>query len=79
MMVNLTTVYGDLLNYTYMSARIPKDANQIGLFEFQFKVGAADILPGYQNSVNNRITSKIEFIFSKSFASDLGTGKSSGD
>lgn len=59
MMVNLTTVYGDLLNYTYMSARIPKDANAIGLFEFKFKVGAADILPGYQNSANNRITSKI--------------------
>jgi hypothetical protein len=32
MKVNLTTVYGDLLNYAYMSVRIPKDSNSIGLF-----------------------------------------------
>lgn len=32
MKVNLTTVYGNLLNYVYMSVRIPKDADQIGLF-----------------------------------------------
>lgn len=59
MMVNLTTVYGDLLDYAFMSVRIPKDANTYGLFEFKFKVGNADILPGYTNSASNRITSKI--------------------
>ena len=32
MKVNLTTVYGNLLNYVHMSVRIPKDADQIGLF-----------------------------------------------
>jgi hypothetical protein len=32
MYVNLTTVYGELLNYTYMSVRIPKDADSLGLF-----------------------------------------------
>lgn len=61
MMVNLTTVYGNLLNYVYMSVRIPKDANSIGLFEFKFRVGSTDILPGYENSATNKITSKIEF------------------
>jgi hypothetical protein len=59
MKVNLTTVYGDLLEYAYMQVKIPKDSNSIGLFEFKFKVGTADILPGYPNSATNRITSKI--------------------
>lgn len=59
MKVNITTVYGDLLNYLYMVVKIPKDADSIGLFEFQFKVGSADILPGYENSATNKITSKI--------------------
>ena len=47
MMVNLTTVYGNLLDYDYMSARIPKDADSYGLFEFKFRVGTSDVLPGY--------------------------------
>lgn len=59
MMVNLTTVYGDLLAYNSILITIPKDADQLGLFEFKFKVGATDILPGYENSVSNKITSKI--------------------
>ena len=79
MMVNLTTVYGSLLDYNFMSVRIPKDADSIGLFEFKFRVGSSDILPGYQNSATNKITSLIQFEFSKSFASDLGTGKVSGE
>ena len=58
-----------------MAVQIPLDADSIGLFEFKFRVGDADILPGYENSANNRITSKIEFEFSKSFEDDLGTGK----
>lgn len=32
MMVNLTTVYGDLLSYAHMAVRIPQDANSVGLF-----------------------------------------------
>lgn len=32
MYVNLTTVYGNLLNYTFMYVKIPKDADSIGLF-----------------------------------------------
>lgn len=32
MMVNLTTVYGDLLDYNYLLITIPKDADQLGLF-----------------------------------------------
>lgn len=79
MYVNITTVYGNLLDYTYMAVRIPLDAGSIGLFEFKFRVGTADILPGYVNSATNKITSKIEISFSKSFASDLGTGKYSGN
>lgn len=59
MMVNLTTVYGSLLDYNYMFVRIPKDADSVGLFEFKFKVGSSDILSGYQNSATNKITSLI--------------------
>ena len=58
-----------------MDIKIPLDSDSFGLFEFKFKVGAEDILPGYKNSANNRITSHIEFEFSKSFEDDLGTGK----
>ena len=32
MMVNLTTVYGDLLNYPDINIEIPKDADSLGLF-----------------------------------------------
>mgnify|MGYP006995536541 CR=1 FL=1 len=42
-----------------MSVRIPKHADTIGLFEFKFRVGSSDILPGYQNSATNKITSLI--------------------
>lgn len=79
MYVNVTTVYGSLLDYNFIFVRIPKDANSIGLYEFKFRVGTTDILPGYTNSATNKITSKIEIGFSKSFASDLGTSKYTGD
>ena len=49
------------------------------MFEFKFKVGDDDILPAYENSETNRITSTIEIEFSKSFEDDLGTGKTSGE
>ena len=79
MMVNLTTVYGDLLEYPQMQISIPMDAEAMGLFEFKFRVGNADILPSYENSETNQITSAIEFEFSKSFEPDLGTGKTAGE
>lgn len=61
MMVNLTTVYGELLEYPQIYVIIPMDADAIGLFEFKFRVGEEDILPGYENNADNRITSAIEF------------------
>ena len=59
MMVNLTTVYGQLFVYDDIYVLIPQDADSIGLFEFKFKVGDEDILPGYPNSASNKITSNI--------------------
>ena len=79
MMVNLTTVYGELLEYPQIYVLIPQDADSHGLFEFKFRVGTEDILPAYENNANNRITSAIEFEFSKSFEFDLGTGKFAGE
>lgn len=37
------------------------------------------MLPSYENSASNRITSSIEIEFSNSFEADLGTGKSAGE
>ena len=79
MKVNLTTVYGKLLEYPQIYINIPKDANSIGLFEFKFRVGEDDILPSFDNTASNRITSAIEIEFSKSFEDDLGTGKVAGE
>lgn len=79
MMVNLTTVYGDLLEYPQIHIEIPKDADSIGLFEFKFRVGDIDILPSHQNSANSKVTSAIELQFSKSFEFDIGTDKMFGD
>ena len=60
MMVNLTTVYGELLEYPQIYINIPMDANSIGLFEFKFRVGSTDVLPSFENTASNRITSAIE-------------------
>lgn len=79
MKVNLTTVYGELLEYDHIQIDIPKDANYSGLFQFAFRVGSTSIVPSYENSASRKITSAIEFIFSKSFESDLGTGLKAGD
>ena len=59
MMVNLTTVYGDLLTYPDIEFKIPGDAEEQGIFEFTFKVGTHSILPAYDNSEYNLITSAI--------------------
>jgi hypothetical protein len=67
MMVNLTTVYGELLNQNDIDIKIPLDAEYDGLFEFNFVVGDTDIEPSYESTANTPITSGIEFIFSKSF------------
>ena len=37
------------------------DAETYGLFEISFTVGSVDVLPSYENSATNRITSAIEF------------------
>lgn len=58
---------------------IPKDGGAKGLFDLTFLVGTADILPGYDNSASNSITSAIEISFANTFAADLGTGKKAGD
>ena len=60
MMVNLTTVYGALLDYPQIYINIPMDADSVGLFEFKFTVGASDILPSFENTASNKITSAIE-------------------
>lgn len=76
--VNLTTVYGKLLDWNQIQITIPQDADTLGMFEFTFKVGLADVEPAYESSSTNRITSAIEIIFSNSFQFDLGTGKKAG-
>lgn len=41
--VNLTTVYGKLLDWNQIQITIPQDADTLGMFEFTFKVGLADV------------------------------------
>lgn len=41
--INLTTVYGKLLDWNQIQITIPQDAETLGVFEFTFKVGLADI------------------------------------
>ena len=48
------------------------------MFDLSFKVGVSDILPSYENSLDNSVTSAIEISFSNSFAADLGTGLAAG-
>lgn len=47
MMVNLTSVYGTLLDYSKIQIDIPLDAEQYGLFKYKFEVGNEDVPPGY--------------------------------
>ena len=61
MKVNLTTVYGYNLESSLIEAKIPQDAEAYGIFELKFTVGESDLLPSYDNSASNRITSSIEF------------------
>ena len=76
--VNLTTVYGYYLSVPSISFLIPNDADTKGLFDLTFIVGSTDILPAYDNSASNSITSAIEISFANSFAADLGTGLPAG-
>lgn len=47
MKVNVTTVYGYLLEQPKILINIPMDANAKGLFDIQFEVGNTSIPPGY--------------------------------
>jgi hypothetical protein len=77
-MVNITTVYGSYLSVPGITFVIPKDANVKGLFDLNFTLGDSDVLPAYDNSASNSITSAIELSFANTFKSDLGTGLSAG-
>jgi len=57
--INLTTVYGYYLAVPTIYFNIPLDASSKGLFDLQFTVGIADILPSYINSADNSVTSAI--------------------
>ena len=61
--INITTVYGYYLSVPAITFDIPKDADQKGLFELTFLVGTSDILPAYDSSASNSITSAIEISF----------------
>lgn len=78
MKVNVTTVYGFLLDQPSILISIPLDADTKGLFDIQFTVGSYIIPPGYQSSSSNKIVSQIEIIFSNNFPYDLGTGMANG-
>ena len=77
--INLTTVYGYYLSVPNISFTIPADADSMGLFDLTFLVGTSDILPGYDSSASNSITSAIELSFANTYAADLGTGLTAGD
>ena len=57
--INITTVYGYYLSVPNITFDIPKDADKKGMFELTFLVGTSDILPSYDNSASNSITSAI--------------------
>ena len=57
--INITTVYGYYLSVPDITFDIPKDADQKGMFELTFLVGVSDILPSYDSSASNSITSAI--------------------
>lgn len=76
--INITTVYGYYLQVPNIVFKIPGDGDAKGLFDLQFVVGISDILPSYENSASNSITSAIEIKFSNTFAADLGTGLKGG-
>jgi hypothetical protein len=77
--INITTVYGYYLSVPDIVFSIPKDGGAKGLFDLTFLVGTVDILPGYDNSASNSVTSSIEISFANTFAADLGTGKKAGE
>jgi hypothetical protein len=52
---------------------IPLDGGSNGLFDLTFLVGSVDILPSYENSASNSITSAIEITFANTFDASLGT------
>ena len=57
--INITTVYGYYLSVPDITFDIPKDSDQKGMFELTFLVGVSDILPSYDSSASNSITSAI--------------------
>jgi hypothetical protein len=57
--VNITTVYGYYLSVPSITFLIPDDEKAKGLFDLTFVVGSSDILPAYDNSASNSITSAI--------------------
>jgi len=57
--VNLTTVYGYYLSVPNITFVIPLDGGSKGLFDLTFLVGSVDILPSYDNSESNSVTSAI--------------------
>ena len=75
----MTTVYGYYLSVPDITCKIPKDGGGKGLFDLQFLVGISDLLPAYDNTASNSITSSIELSFANTFEADLGTGLSAGD
>lgn len=77
--VNITTVYGYYLSVPDIQCKIPADGDAKGLFDLTFLVGQSDILPAYENSASNAVTSSIELSFANTFPADLGTGKKAGE
>jgi hypothetical protein len=71
-------VFGYYLSVPSISFLIPNDADTKGLFDLTFVVGSSDILPAYESSASNSITSALEISFANSFAADLGTNLAAG-
>ena len=57
---------------------IPLDGGSKGLFDITYLVGIVDILPSYQNSADNSITSAIEITFANTFDASMGTNLPTG-
>ena len=77
--VNVTTVFAHKLAVPNISFTMPLDGGTKGMFELEFLVGTADILPAHASTVSNSITSAIELIFPNTFDASLGTGLAEGE
>jgi len=78
MMVNVTTVFGYLLEEPKITVQIPLDAETKGLYDMTFEVGNQSVPPSYDSTASNKIISEIEVTFPNSFEHDLGTGLADG-